>query len=167
MLDRQIRIMASDATTVPPARGRAGAVQHRTPAERQRAAEVNEKERKARQQREAIRAEGLAELTTAEWDAFLAAEFPGLGKWGARKAYVERTESLNRRDRFAERVRRSDFAKERRRQEAMTPEEHQEYRRREVARLSPPPPPPYRWDPSADAATNMFHQRLSDQRARR
>lgn len=157
MLDRQIRI---EPAAPPAARARTRTVQ-RTPAERQRAAEVNEKDRAERAHRQAIKAQGLAELTGAELDAFLAVEFPGLRKLAARAAYRERIESMNRHDRFAERVRRSDFAREHRRVEGMTPEE---YRRREVERLAPPPPPPYRWDPTADAATNSFHQRLSDMR---
>lgn len=148
------------------ARARARTALQRTPAERQRAAEIDEKDRTERAHRQGIRAEGLAELTGTEFDKYFAAEFPGLGKLEARKAYRERTESMDRSARFAERVRRSDFAREHRRIEGMTPEEYHEHRRREVERLAPPPPLPYRWDPTADAATNMFHQRQSDWRAR-
>lgn len=137
-----------------------------TPAERQRAAETDDRDRAERAHRQAIRAEGLAELAGAEFETYLAVEFPGLDRLDGFKAYLARQESMSLHDRFLEKVRKSDFAKAHRRIDAMTPEQHEEYRRREVERLAPPPEPPYRWDPAADHATNSYRQRLSDMCAR-
>ena len=150
MLDRQIRI---EPAAPPAARARTRTVQ-RTPAERQRAAEVNEKDRAERAHRQAIKAQGLAELTGAELDAFLAVEFPGLRKLAARMAYLERTELMTRCARFAERVRRSEFAQEHRRIEAMTPEQFEAYRRAEIKRLTPPLEP-FVWDAKKSGADNI------------
>ena len=60
-------------------------------------------------------------------------------------------------DRFMERVRRSDFAKEFRRVAAMTPEEHEEMRRRAIAELDlDEPRAAWKWDPYKGHAENMF-----------
>lgn len=112
-------------------------------------------QRKELEIRKRAREEGLAELTDAERQAYYALEFPGLDYLDASKAYHERMESLNIHGRFLERVHRSDFAKEHRRLEAMTPDEHAAERRREV-RERMPPLKPFIWNQCASDAENIF-----------
>ena len=87
-------------------------------------------------------------------EAYLAREFPGVESNEARGAYSSRLDGIGLHDRFLERVRRSDFAKEFRRVAAMTPEQHEEMRRRAVDALDEPRAR-WKWDPYKSACENM------------
>jgi HK97 family phage prohead protease len=130
-----------------------------TPAERERAFELNAKQRNELEFRQRKRAEGLAEPVDDELDAFLSAEYPGLDKWEASKARSQRCSGMTRHDRFLERARLSDFLKEHRRVAAMSPEQHTEYRRQLLEKFTPPVVP-FRWDHCASAAVNLYNKRI-------
>jgi HK97 family phage prohead protease len=102
--------------------------------------------------------DGLVTLEGAEWDAWLALEFPGLDSSEARSAHRKRNDAMRLHDRFMERVRRSDFAKEYRRMAAMTDEEHRAMRMEALAKIEPPREQ-WKWDPHASQAENMFRLR--------
>ena len=103
--------------------------------------------------REAARAEGLAELTHAEWDVWLAREYPGVKSYEARAAYRARTEGYTLHDRFMERVRRSEFAKQLR----TGPSADIRPERKDAE-------PSFKWDPYALPAVNMANMRLAESR---
>lgn len=154
-----VSVAANPSATVIERSAAAMILSARTPAARRRAVQLNEKQRKELELRQRIKAEGLAEPVGDELDAFLSAEFPGLDKWEASKAWSQRRCGMTRHDRFLERARISDFLKEHRRVAAMSPEQHTEYRRQLLEKFTPAPQP-FRWDPSADPATNSYNQRV-------
>ena len=119
---------------------------------------MSEQSRAEYRLRQICRVDGIVELTDGEMDAYLALLFPGLDGTEARSAHVARRDSMRMHDRFMERVRRSDFAKEFRRVAAMTPEQHEEMRRRAVDALDEPRAH-WKWDPYKSAGENMFNLR--------
>ena len=75
------------------------------------APDLTAQQRRERDIRTRVRAEGMMQLSDDGWRAFLAAEYPGLSERAALHEYIDRKRFMTPHERFIEARRKSDFAK--------------------------------------------------------